>query len=533
VEPLLSPESASASDAGQACAGPGRAAAPAGALVARLATEPGYLGSALRARAARRGQRILLFVDQLEELYTLVPDARERLAFTACLASAADDAAAPVRVVLTIRADFLDRVAEDAYFMAELARSLFFLAPPSRASLCDALVEPAALAGYRFETPAMVDHMLDHLAETQGALPLLQFAASKLWDLRDRSRHLLTESSYRTIGGITGALASHADAVIAELTPSDQALAHTVLLSLVTPERTRAVVPLHELAQLGSAPGDIEHLITQLARARLLTIQTGEGGTRDVASVEIVHESLIHTWPRLRRWLDENADDATFLDELRSAARQWHARGRPTGLLWTGETVEEARRWYRRYRGKLSEPQRVYLAAVFAWADRARRRRRLLFGAAFGVMVLLVAAAAVALVVIRDAEQRAAEQATSARLAEATVRTQLVQIQEQQRAQAAAEASLQETKDELEVNYRELASANADLGRKTDALTRSLRAVSRARTLAQSNETMARQAEEEARLVIQRLQEQIEAMSTRISELEALLETLIDDVRVE
>src|SRR5690606_22023414 len=137
----------------------------------------------------------------------------------ACLASAIDDAGAPVRVVLTIRSDFIDRVAEDAYFMAELAHSLFFLTPPGRDGLRDARIEPAQQVGYRFESPAMVEHMLDHLAETHGALPLLQFAASKLWDLRDRSRRVLTDDSYRSIGGIAGALASHADAIITELPP--------------------------------------------------------------------------------------------------------------------------------------------------------------------------------------------------------------------------------------------------------------------------------------------------------------------------
>ncbi len=287
VAPLLA---TGATEAGVASGG-----VAAEALVARLGAEPGYLGSALRSHAGQRGQRVLLFVDQLEELYTLVADTRERLAFTACLASAADDAAAPVRVIATIRADFLDRVAEDRYFMAELARSLFFLAPPSRASLCDALIEPAQLAGYRFETPVMVDNMLDHLAETHGALPLLQFAASKLWDLRDRGRHLLTESSYRTIGGITGALASHADAVIAELTPSGQALARTVLLSLVTPERTRTVVTLHELAQLGGSPDDVERLVMHLAHARLLVIQTGEADTIGGATVESASSSTCST----------------------------------------------------------------------------------------------------------------------------------------------------------------------------------------------------------------------------------------------
>jgi serine/threonine protein kinase len=518
-------------------------------LAERLRAEPGYLGSALRSRARRRNQRVLLVIDQLEELYTLVANASERLAFTACLASAADDPSAPVRVVVTIRSDFIDRVAEDSYFMAELARSLFFLAPPGRDSLRDALVEPAEQAGYQFESPAMVQHMLDHLTETHGALPLLQFAASKLWERRDRGRRLLTEDSYREIGGITGALASHADSVIAELAPAGQALARTVLVALVTPERTRAVVPLRELGELGGGPratADVEYLVTHLAQARLLVIQTGGVAEGDAsagapgAAVEIVHESLIHTWPRLRRWLDENQDDAAFLAELRNAARQWQARGRPSGLLWRGEAMEEARRWHRRYHGELPEAQRDYLAAVFHLADRSRRMRRVLLGGAFGFMTLLVAAAAVALLVIRDAERKAAEKAIEAQNAANVAQERLEQVEQKERERARAAEEAQASERKAQANAQALARSNAELAEQADALARSLEAATKARrkereakNLALENEAQARQAEEEAHLIIQRLQQKLEDMSDRIRELEELLETLIDDVQVQ
>jgi hypothetical protein len=514
-------------------------------LAERLRAEPGYLGSALRNRARRRGQRVLLVVDQLEELYTLVADAGERLAFTACLTSAADDAGAPVRVVLTIRSDFLDRVSEDPYFMAEVARSLFFLAPPGRDSLREALIEPAEQAGYRFESPAMVEHMLDHLAESQGALPLLQFAASKLWERRDRGRRLLTEDSYRDIGGVTGALASHADAVVTELTPAGQALARTVLLALVTPERTRAVVSLRELSELAGAARDVEFLVTHLAQARLLVIHTGgeteasSAGGAAGATVEIVHESLIHTWPRLRRWLDENQDDAAFLAELRNAARQWQARGRPAGLLWRGEAMEEARRWHRRYHGELPDVQRDYLAAVFSLAARSRRLRRLLLGGAFGFMTLLVAAAAVAVVVIRDAERRAAEQAIEARDIAAVAQQRLADVQKKERERAEAAEIARQAKFQAEARARDIADQATEIERTNQALSKSLDTADRSRrrertakNLALESEAEARQAEEEAHLIIQRLQEQLAAMSQRINELEALLETLIDDVQV-
>ncbi len=146
---------------------------------AQLAREPGVLASLLRERAERTGARVLLFVDQFEELYTLVADAEARGAFTACLAGLVDDAASPLRLVLSMRSDLLDRVAEDPRFTDQVTRGLLLLRPLDRAGLHDAVVQPLEALGYRCEDASMVEQMVDALATTSGALPLLQFAAAK------------------------------------------------------------------------------------------------------------------------------------------------------------------------------------------------------------------------------------------------------------------------------------------------------------------------------------------------------------------
>jgi serine/threonine protein kinase len=384
------------------------------ATAERLYSEPGYLGAALRSRARSRGQHILLFVDQFEELYTQVADPRERIAFTTCLAGVCDDAATPLRLVLSLRSDFLDHVAEAPQLMAELSHGLSFLTPPDRDGLRDALIQPAQMAGYQFEVPSMIESMLDHLEHTPGALPLLQFAASQLWEMRDRERRLLTAASYDRIGGIAGALASHADAVLAECSPREQALVRALFLRLVSAERTRAIVPVSELYELSADAGDIHRVVDRLVRSRLLvgqTVATDHGATSAGGTVELVHESLIHSWPTLRRWLDETQDDAAFLEQLRSAARQWQTKGYPQGLLWRGEAMEEARLWHSRYRGDLPDLQRAYLGAVFALSARATRRKRIAVFASIGLLSMLVVAAGVALYLIRDAQQEATAQA--------------------------------------------------------------------------------------------------------------------------
>jgi len=381
-------------------------------LVEKLRKEPGHLGHLLRGRARRDSRRIMLFVDQFEELYTQVTDPEERLAFTACLSAVADDATSPLRVVLSIRSDFLDRVAEDQQFVGELTQGLFFLGPPNREGLRDAILQPAELAGFKFELAATVDDMLDHLETTPGALPLLQFAASKLWENRDIARRMLTHQSYAAMGGVAGALASHADRVVQEMGPQRSALIRAILLRLVTPERTRAIVPMDELKELSREVGEVQRLVEQMVDARLLVVQNLEGGKG--VTVEIVHESLIHGWPSLRRWLDETQEDAALVDSLRTAARQWSQKGRSPDLLWRGETAEEAKKFKKRYKGPLSDVERAFLDEIINYELAVQKRRRSAVIAGFVGLGVLVIAAMVALVFIQKSRTEAKRQAVIA-----------------------------------------------------------------------------------------------------------------------
>ncbi|HYO51799.1 serine/threonine protein kinase [Archangium sp.] len=511
-------------------------------LIEHLHAEPGYVGNVLRSRARRERRKILLFVDQFEELYTLVPDVKERLAFTACLSGIADDATSPIRVVLSIRSDFLDRVPEDERFMSELSQGLYFLTSPNREGLRDALVQPAEMAGYRFETPAMVDGMLEHLEATQGALPLLQFAATQLWEARDPTRKLLTESAYQAIGGIAGALASHADSVLAGLSTPERTLVRALFLRLVTPERTRAIVSAEELRELTKDTGEMQRLTDHLVQARLLVVQTGGGATG--ATVEIVHESLIHSWPTLRRWLDEGQEDAGFLEQLRNAARQWQAKNLDNNLLWRGEMVEEAQRFQRRYRGELPQLQRDFLDAVFSQAVRATRLRRALLIGSTVLLGLLVIAAAVALVVISSSQQEAERQAqvakaaeVVARKAEATARgaeteakQRLAEVQAKELERQKAQQEAEEANKQVELVNEELLSKNEEL---LSALQRAQEAQLRARFAkwhAEKNAVTARQAREEAIRAAEKLATLLRREQERVKRLQSQLGSPVIEV---
>ena len=382
----------------------------------------------------------------------------------ASLAALADDAASPLRLVVALRSDFIDRIGENRIFADELSRGLTFLRPLDRAGLADAILRPLDLAGYRFESGEIVEEMLSALEGVAGALPLLQFAAAKLWDGRDPARRVLTRQTYAAMGGVSGALAAHADAVLQALPTSQQRLARRVALSLVTGERTRAIVDLDDLRALApGAPAEVEALVEHLAAARLVVVQRREG---EGPTVELVHDSLIESWPGLRRWLEESKEETVFLAELRAAARQWDARGRQPGMLWRGEAMADARHWRSRHQGELGAREAAFLRAVFALADRSARIRRGAIAAIIMILAGLVAAASVALVSIRRAQTRAVDAATEAqheadraRVAEQRIQEQLDVIQSEQAARHASDALVERGQSELKTVNQELEGA--------------------------------------------------------------------------
>jgi serine/threonine protein kinase len=395
--------------------GVAEAAKAAADLARQLREEPGRLGATLRTRARAGGRPVLLYLDQFEELFTLVEDTDVRDRFATAVASVAVDASTPVRVILSMRSDFLDRVSECRALMDAVTRELTILQQPTGDGLRDAIIRPAALAGYSFEDEAMVDEMVRSLASETAALPLLQFAAQKLWEERDRDKKLLTRAAYRAMGGVEGALVRHADAVIQGMSRDDRASVRTLLQRLVTPEGTRALLSLDELRSLFDDAGTAQRLLHALTDARLLVVQA-VGEAEGDARVEIVHESLITRWQTLRRWLDESHEDAAMLAQLRDAARQWEARGRVAGLLWTGDAVDEARVWRRRSAARLTPQEDAFLAAAFRFAERAMRRRRVLLGVGVTIMGLVTAGALVGSWFIREASQRAKREAERARV---------------------------------------------------------------------------------------------------------------------
>jgi WD40 repeat protein len=392
-------------------------------LADKLGADPGALREALLATGKRLGSSIILVVDQLEEMFTQCRDAATREAFGKAIAAAAAKGDAAARVVLTLRDDFLVRAAELPGLGDVVATSLELLTLPDPAMLRRILVEPLARVGYTFEDPARVDAMVAAVRDRPGALALLSFAASKLWEQRDRRFRHLPNRAYDAIGGVAGALAQHAEETLAALPEADRGLVRELFRHLVTSEGTRAVLRRDEALELLGKTAAAERVIEALVERRLLVGYEGDGGTD---WIEVIHEALLSAWPRLVEWQREDAEGARMRDQLRAAARLWGERGRSRSLLWRGEALVEYRLWRARQPGGVTDLERAFADASIADDTRSRRIRRGLVAGAFVALVI-------GLVILQRASSRAQKSAADAR------RTTVALLAEQGRAALVAD----------------------------------------------------------------------------------------------
>lgn len=267
---------------------------PVRAMATTLAEAPERLYLELARLARDADAKVLLFVDQLEEAETLGSNERTTHAFLHALATAADDADDPVRVVLTLRDDFLGRLAAVEALRGAFGR-VTVLRRPSLSALVESIISPLVHTGVAFDDGNLPLEMARAVEHEPAALPLLSFTCATLWEQRDVEKGRLLRAVYTRLGGVVGALATHADAVLDGLSPSQQRQARALLLGLVTAERTRRRRSRRELLE-GTGPGAAA-VLDRLVAARLLTSERGRRD--DDSEVELAHEALVRAWGRL------------------------------------------------------------------------------------------------------------------------------------------------------------------------------------------------------------------------------------------
>jgi WD40 repeat protein/serine/threonine protein kinase len=361
-------------------------------LERQLTATPKLLSLLLEWVATIHDTRVLLFVDQLEEVFTLGQSELTARRFLEAICSAADDAEQPTRVIFTLREDFLGRLAGTPGVRHALSE-VTLVAPPGPEMLEEILVEPVKAFNHRFEDQSLVDEMVGAAGNEASSLPLLQFTAHQLWERRDRTRRCLTRTGYDTIGGVAGALATHADGVLEGLPASSLEVVRELLLRLVTPERTRRLVPFSHLVEgIGQ---EAEEIIDRLVHARLLSVRKSREHEREEAEVELAHESLISGWEQLSRWIERSREDLTFLEEVGHAAETWARRGRREDDLLHGHTLSDALSMLARCTTTVPDQVTRFLEASRRRRDRRVRHRRWLVAGVVGIALAVAAVFAV------------------------------------------------------------------------------------------------------------------------------------------
>ena len=348
-------------------------------------------GSLAELCRARR-MRLLVCVDQAEELFTLCRDDAQRSQFAGLLArSTAADADGPVRVVLSIRGDFFAHLAALPELAGLYSRNVEVVTTPDRDALVEILASPAREFGYQFEDHKLMAAMLEPLSGEPAALAMLQFAADRMWELRDRQWKRLTWDAYDAVGGVAGALAGHADAVLERMTASQRECARTLLLRLVTADGTREVADRRALLDIAGA--DASTVLNRLVDARLVVVHEAEGQSQDqqpAARVELIHEALLTRWDRLREWLDDDLEYLRIRDRVATAATHWIAeRTASDYLLAEGKPLAEAEALLAARREILERNE-----VEFIEASRRRRSRRRLWARLAVAFVLAIATTA-------------------------------------------------------------------------------------------------------------------------------------------
>jgi DNA-binding SARP family transcriptional activator len=364
---------------------------------------------------------LLLVIDQFEEMFTHTAD-EERAQFLKGLLAAVCEPRTRLRIVVTIRADFLDGPLRHPQLATRLETGTETVSPLAADELEAAIVEPVRRQGATYE-PGLVARIMADVGDQPGALPLLQYALTELFDANVSG--LLRAESYDAIGGLTGALATRADDTLTAMNLDQQAAARRLFGRLVNlgdgTEDTRRRVRRREL---GDGP-DMTKVIDTFGAVRLLVFDH-DTATRE-PTVEIAHEALLQAWPRLGSWLDNDRDELRTLRGIGAATDAWLASDRDDGELARSGRLDTVSELAGRRPDVLNDYESEWVSASQAAATAAeqardsaavrdrsqnRRLRQLLVTAACLVVVALIAAGTA--VVLRNRAVANAEQALAA-----------------------------------------------------------------------------------------------------------------------
>ncbi|WP_414625152.1 caspase family protein [Calothrix sp. CCY 0018] len=276
--------------------------------------------------------KLVLIIDQVEELLTLCRNDQEREEFLNLLTNLVANYSDNLRIILTLRSDFEPQLSNsvlEPYWYA----SRFIVPAMTREELRACIEQPASARVMYFEPHSLVEKLVDEVAQMPGALPLLSFTLSELYlkylkSVREGTREdrAITEADYEQLGGVTRSLTQRADYEHDQLVKKDTAYIATVrnlMLRMVAVgggELARRRVALSELEYPEPENTRIQEAIARFTDARLLVEgQDSEGKPY----VEPAHDALVRGWDKLLSWKQDEEEALILQRRLTSAAVEW------------------------------------------------------------------------------------------------------------------------------------------------------------------------------------------------------------------
>ena len=324
-----------------------------------------------RKLGSANGTRVLLVIDQFEELFALCRSEEERASFIDTLLTAASEADGPVIVLITLRADFYAPCANYPPLREALARSQEYIGAMSNEELRRSIEEPARRGRWELES-GLVDLLLHDVGHEPGALPLLSHALYETWQRR-RGR-TMTLSGYAASGGVRGAIAETAETVFSDQFTHDQkAIARRIFLRLTAlgddagAGDTRRRATFSELILKPDEATTTRAVLKALADARLIT--TGED------AAEVAHEALIREWPTLHSWLEDNREGLRLHRQLTESAQEWLNTEHEPDVLYRGARLVQTREWASTHQEEMNELEKEFLDASIAFYEREAQER--------------------------------------------------------------------------------------------------------------------------------------------------------------
>lgn len=285
----------------------------------------------------RRKQRLVLLIDQFEELFTQVDDEKIRQAFISALEDAVLRDEGRIVLILTMRSDFVPNFAAYPQLNSMLNKFFFQVGLMTPEELVRSIVLPAQHVNLEVE-PGLVSQIINDMGDEPGTLPLMQFALKDLFESQKVAGNLtaLTLDGYLQRGGIYKALERHANAVFARLNPEQQELARSIFIGLVEAgsgdQLTRRTALFSELVFPGVDAAEVEKVIRSLTDDRLLTTSTSD----DKNTVTLAHEKLITAWGWLKKLANEKRAVIEVNSEVLKDADNWNKNGRKDDYLYRG-----------------------------------------------------------------------------------------------------------------------------------------------------------------------------------------------------